>query len=375
MRRTNDTTRTTYTGRARALAGGWFGPRPWPVGADSRAQLATAIGLRLASGETLQTIGSARHAQAGGAVYPTRAVRAAITDAERDVAADLAAGYAMLRGALRTGSGTTFHGGTSEHGYGVTLAALPPAASEAHIGAAFAFDRFNLTPRTDLRAWQVQTVERAREALALQWITEAREETRAPLDRARRMRAAALADPSATRAACEAGPIGADAIGADLSAYGASCADADDERGERAYATFAADRDRDADEAARANTPDDSQRFYEAQQTLRESAEAEAEQGDREAERTQQHTEAEAPAPMNPRGSSDARKRGTSEANAAAAIEAAAAAALRPDASAAAPQPATGAPRPTPGGGWTLAIDGKTCRATITTRTRKGGRR
>lgn len=252
-----DTTKTTYTGRTRALGGGWYGARPWPSSEQARAEFALKIALRLASGYQLTRATDGRHGLGNdtAAHVPTREIRAATNDAERDRATDRATGYAMLQGSLENTYGLIFHGGRSEHGYGSTFAPLPDGTDlDAHtLALAFGTDWENIKPRTGLRVWQTREADDAKMHLARQWLAEAADDAAklSPLDRARRIRAAALVSAKLTRAACNGEGIGTSEHAAALAAYGLSCIEKDDHNGARAFAEFATDEQRDTESEPR----------------------------------------------------------------------------------------------------------------------------
>ncbi len=269
--KTNDTTRNTYTGKARALGGGWYGARAWPRDEGARARFALTVALRLCSNATYTAATNDRGGIGGSKTptlyLPTGPVQAAAMDtAELDRASDLVAAFGMLAGAVKSGDvGSGFiHGVPSEHGYGRTWNPLPQATNAATLAKSYRMDARATTERADLRPWQVALSKKALDFLASQWLAEAEDSTLAPLERARRARIAALRSPQTVRDQCskDGATIGTDALGAALAAYALACVDnGDDADGARAFAEFATTNDRNEEDEDARNTAHDEQEY------------------------------------------------------------------------------------------------------------------
>jgi hypothetical protein len=263
--KTNDTTKNTFTGKARAIGGGWYGPRQWPRDTGARVRFALTVGLRLASNATYTTATNYRGAvnTATPTLYlPTGPVEAAQDAAALDRASDLVTAYGMLAGSVKTndeGAGYLYST-PSEHGYGRTWNPLPERGTNAAtLARAYYMDARATSERSDLRPWQIALSKRALETLAAQWLAEAEDSTLAPLERARRARIAALRSPQTVREQCgkDGATIGADPLGPALAAYALACTDADDIDGARAFAEFATESDRDEQEKEERATSED----------------------------------------------------------------------------------------------------------------------
>jgi hypothetical protein len=141
-----------------------------------------------------------------------------------DEAFDLLAGFALTIAS----HANTATGAASTVGFGFTM---PPIGGsyEAYIVALYGEDDAALRARESCNSMQVRLANRALAALAKQFASEAEDDARSPLDRARRVRAAIMLDADSTFA------FAADA--ASLAEYADACR-LDDDDGRLAWAMF-----------------------------------------------------------------------------------------------------------------------------------------
>lgn len=249
---------------ARNLAGTLYRAAMWPTEDRAAATHAAAkfvlrVGIPSAFAYSASvSVSDDPHCGRGTASIPARLVYAALAltegkhRAERvaalDRAFDLLAGYALLGCA----NSVEARGEQSAHGFGWTLRPLGGPelrpVSLSRMRAAFRLDARAFSARdgrTDGVMSRAQTMlaAAAREHLALQMIAEAGEAGRAPLDRARRVAAAARINP---REAARA-DYGSDETGSALALYAREAAASD--TGEEAFERFARDEDRAQPEA------------------------------------------------------------------------------------------------------------------------------
>ena len=235
----------------RRLAGSACRPHSWPTDARAATLAAAAFVARvgfpadfLPAGRC--SIGTHPRSLASDVVnvsLPSRLiiVAVAVADAERaspqpylDRAFDLLAGLCLCNGQRRA----TLLGTISMHGFGFTMSRID-RATEGKIRALFAIDRRNVTVREGFVTRPQRSLhDGALRVLAAQWEAEAADPTLPPLDRARRVAAAARI----AGAGCKKFPaFGNDETGEALALY-AEVASTDD--GSEAWARFASASER-----------------------------------------------------------------------------------------------------------------------------------
>ena len=235
----------------RRLAGSAFRPHAWPCDPRGSVTAAAAFVARVGCPCDLDHAGSViigthpRGAAATGYApsLPSRLVivAVAVADAEGaspqpylDRAFDLLAGLCLCHGNRRA----TLLGAISMHGFGFTMARIG-RATEGKVRALFAIDRRNV----EVRAGFVTRPQRslhdgALRVLAAQYEAEAADATLPPLDRARRVAAAAKIAGAGWK---KFSAFGSDECGEALALY-AEVAAGDD--GSEAWARFASPTDR-----------------------------------------------------------------------------------------------------------------------------------
>jgi len=179
-----------------------------------------------------------------------------INGTAHDAALDLTTGYLLLRGAQ---SGA-FCGARSAHGFGVTFPSLTRGSgadgiSAQRLAAAYAEDTMNMgspmgSASADSAAFNLSQRglrKRALVALARQWCAEGADAQMHPLDRARRVRAAAVACPDAHR-----WEWGTDCLAPELQDYALSAAQ--DTDGSLAFARFARAEDTEKEQQEASDT-------------------------------------------------------------------------------------------------------------------------
>ena len=232
----------------RRLAGSAFRPHSWPTDARAATLAAAAFVARvgfpadfLPAGRC--SIGTTPRSLASDVVnvsLPSRLiiVAVAVADAERaspqpylDRAFDLLAGLCLCNGQRRA----TLLGAVSMHGFGFTMSRID-RATERKLCALFAIDRRNVTVREGFVTRPQRSLhDGALRVLAAQWEAEAADPTLPPLDRARRVAAAARI------AGARFPAFGSDECGEALALY-AEVASTDD--GSEAWARFASASER-----------------------------------------------------------------------------------------------------------------------------------
>jgi len=235
----------------RRLAGSAFRPHSWPTDARGSVTAAAAFVARVgfpcdldhAGSVTIGTHprGTAAHGYAPSLPSRLVIVAVAVADAEGaspqpylDRAYDLLAGLCLCHGNRRA----TLLGTISMHGFGFTMSRID-RATEGKVRALFAIDRRNV----EVRAGFVTRPQRslhdgALRVLAAQYEAEAADATLPPLDRARRVAAAARAAGAGWK---KFTAFGSDECGEALALY-AEVAATDD--GSEAWARFASPSDR-----------------------------------------------------------------------------------------------------------------------------------
>lgn len=166
-----------------------------------------------------------------------------------DSAADILSGYACLQGVFHPTATTlrTLAGARSDHGFGWTMFALgAKPIGEAEFIAVCATDAEATADRSErgssLTLLQRSLADRARAALAAQWLAEAADGQLSPLDRARRIYAAAHIDANSAANAT----FGADEHSEKLADYARAAAA--DSTGAEAWQRFRDANDATADE-------------------------------------------------------------------------------------------------------------------------------
>ena len=228
--------------RARVLAGSFFRPTSWPSTDAAALRAAAAYTLRVGvtadSPHRMAVQVSATPLAAGNPSYisvPSRLVHAALALAiaeqsdpspHLDEAFDLLAGYALTVAS----HAPTATGAASSVGFGFTM---PPISGsyEDYIVALYDDDARVMTVRDGATPMQTRLAAAALAALAKQYADEASDGDRAPLDRARRVRAAIVIDADSTFS------LAGDALAAALAEYADACR-LDDDDGRLAWAMF-----------------------------------------------------------------------------------------------------------------------------------------
>jgi hypothetical protein len=235
----------------RRLAGSAFRPHSWPTDPRGSVTAAAAFVARVGFPCDLDSAGSvtigthprgtATHGNAPSLPSRLVIVANAVADAEGgspqpylDRAYDLLAGLCLCHGNRRA----TLLGTISMHGFGFTMSRIGHA-TEGKVRALFAIDRRNVKVCEGFVTRPQRSLhDGALRVLAAQWEAEAADATLAPLDRARRVAAAARGAASGWK---KFPAFGNDECGEALALY-AEVAASDD--GSEAWARFASAADR-----------------------------------------------------------------------------------------------------------------------------------